>query len=79
MTEKYPYGFLVYVRSAAGVSPRLWAELYFGERGDRRDMVVATFPLIETEMGLSLDELARRHPLPADDSQAASRNAGSRT
>jgi hypothetical protein len=62
-------GYLVQVRSplTGRVSPQWWAELYFGEYGDRRASVVAIFPLTEQEIGLSLNELAVRHPLPRSD------------
>lgn len=59
-------GYLVYVKSMVGrVWPEWWQELYFGERGDRRASVVAIFPLDASDAGLSLKELARRHPIDA--------------
>lgn len=74
MTEdRLKRSYLVYVKSSCGVHPQKWSDLYFGERGDRRQSVVAIFTLGMDEAELSVDELARRHPLPPKPIGEASR------
>jgi hypothetical protein len=55
---------LVYVRGLRGRAPEKWPDdAPPGVKSGKR--VIAAFALPASEAGLSLDELVRRHPLPA--------------
>lgn len=55
----------VWVEGGRGPSPQKWSpEGLWGQR-ERRDVIVR-FALTEREAELSLDELARLHPLPPE-------------
>ncbi len=59
MTEWY----LVWIEGPRGPEPQKWSsEGLWGQLG-RQDVIVR-FPLTEKEAKQSLDELARRHPVP---------------
>jgi hypothetical protein len=61
MTEWY----FVWVEGARGPAPQKWSsDALWGQVG-RQDVIVR-FSLTDQEAELSLDELARRHPIPVE-------------
>lgn len=56
--------YFVWVEGLRGAEPQKWsAEGLWGQVG-RQDVIVR-FELSDAEAHLSIDELARRHPIPA--------------
>jgi hypothetical protein len=61
MTEWY----LVWVEGLRGPEPQKWSsDALWGQLG-RQDVIVR-FPLADREADLSLDQLAKRHPVPRE-------------
>jgi hypothetical protein len=58
--------FIVWIRGLGRSWPQLWAELYWGLEGQRRDRVLCHFAIEPEDRDLPLDELALAYPPPPE-------------
>jgi len=57
--------YFVWVEGVRGPAPQKWSsDALWGQV--RREDVIVRFPLTDREAELSLDELAKLHPIPTD-------------